>query len=271
MIDRIKTHLDSLFAGAPRTRRVEDLRQELLAGCIDKYTDLTANGMTPDEAYRDVVNGIGDVRELLGHLERANNFDPIASEEKHKRRALFTSVGICFLIISVAVLVFYCFVGLPSVGVSVALICIAVGVFLIVYGRLSTKTHYEKTDDTMVEDIKVKMSRGKKESKLAGLASSSLWCMILVLYFLISFLFGGWHLTWLIFVFGAALQCAMTAYFFPESRDKSLAGAFWCSVVVVYFLISFLVKAWHFSWIVFPLAAAAQQAIKFYQAWREEA
>ncbi|MCL2002387.1 MAG: permease prefix domain 1-containing protein [Oscillospiraceae bacterium] len=66
MTERIKAYVDDLLKDAPRTRRVVDLQEELLSGCLDKYADLTASGMSPEDAYDAVTAGIGDVDELIG-------------------------------------------------------------------------------------------------------------------------------------------------------------------------------------------------------------
>jgi len=66
MTEKIKTYIDDLLKDAPRTRRVVDLQEELLSGCLDKYADLTASGVNPEEAYDTVISGIGDVNELIG-------------------------------------------------------------------------------------------------------------------------------------------------------------------------------------------------------------
>jgi hypothetical protein len=71
MNDKIQEHIDSLLKDAPRNRRFVDLREELLSGCLDKYADLTASGMSPEDAYNAVVSGIGDVDELIGNAKKA--------------------------------------------------------------------------------------------------------------------------------------------------------------------------------------------------------
>ena len=76
MTDKISEHLDMLLENAPKTRRVEEMRQELLSGCLDKYEDLIADGMSAEEAFLEVAEGIGDVNELLGIIEKGNVFGP---------------------------------------------------------------------------------------------------------------------------------------------------------------------------------------------------
>jgi hypothetical protein len=66
MTERIKEHVDNLLKNAPRTRRIVDLHEELLSGCLDKYADLTASGASEEDAYNEVVSSIGDINELIG-------------------------------------------------------------------------------------------------------------------------------------------------------------------------------------------------------------
>jgi hypothetical protein len=70
MTAKIKTYIYDLLKDAPRTRRIVDLEEELLSGCLDKYADLTESGETPEDAYETVIGGIGDVDELIGAAKR---------------------------------------------------------------------------------------------------------------------------------------------------------------------------------------------------------
>jgi hypothetical protein len=70
MTEKIKAYVEDLLKDAPRTRRVVDLQEELLSGCLDKYDDLTASGVNPEEACDTVIAGIGDVDELIGGAKK---------------------------------------------------------------------------------------------------------------------------------------------------------------------------------------------------------
>ena len=51
---------------------------------------------------------------------------------------------------------------------------------------------------------KKKYNRGTTLKKvLRGGISNMMWLAIVIAYFFISFVFGGWSYTWLIFIFGA--------------------------------------------------------------------
>ena len=52
MIDRIRVYLEHAFANSPKTRRMEDLREELFSNLVEKYNDRVRQGMSEEDAYR---------------------------------------------------------------------------------------------------------------------------------------------------------------------------------------------------------------------------
>jgi len=270
MIDLIKAHLDSLFAGAPRTRKVEDMYQELLAGCLDKYSDLTAGGMDEEEAYKTVIEGIGDVGELLAYAERAEAFDPADAAVKRRKRAFLTSAGIFGYFIAAAAYMYTSSYGDHNAAIAAAVFIAGIATAAIIYGRLKDAYVYEKAADTLVEELKVAMASGSKADRFASLAASSLWSITIMVYLAVSFFTGGWHLTWMIFLLAVAVQAMLLAYSYPAARNKYLSGAYWSLAVLAYMIVSFLSQAWHITWLVFPCALAAYQALRLYKYWKEE-
>ena len=110
---------------------------------------------------------------------------------------------------------------------------------------------------------------------IKGAVISVMWLAIVIIYFLVSFLYGGWTVTWLIFVVGAALTVAVNtaskimkysrAGDDPESRIKLLStveggvtSIMWLAIVIVYFIGSFASRRWDISWLIFVVGAAAQ-------------
>ena len=270
MIDKIKSHLDNLFDSAPKTRQVHDMYQELLAGCLDKYADLTAGGMDEREAYEKVIGGIGDVDELLGYVERKPAFDPFEADEKRKKKAVFTSMGICGYFIALAAFMLLAFWGRPETGLILFITIAGVSTMALIYGWMSNKVKYEKADDTLVEEMKEQMAAGKTANKLASLVSSTLWAAIVAIYLIISFVSGRWDVTWIIFPLAGALQNLVMVYFNPGNKMKFLIGAFWCLVVTVYFVMSFASRSWYITWLIFPIGFAGVQAVKLFLFWRDE-
>jgi len=151
MIERIKAHLDNLFDGVPRTRKIEDMYQELLAGCLDKYTDLTSGGMDSEEAYYKVIGGIGDVDELLGYVEKTETFNYSDVAEKRRKRAFFTSASICGYFIALSMLFLFMYNGRVEIGLALMVAFAGVSTMALIYGRMTNAVRYEKADDTLVE------------------------------------------------------------------------------------------------------------------------
>ena len=270
MVERIKKHLEALFAEAPKTRRVGDMYQELLAGCLDKYADLTAGGMDEEEAYDKVIDGIGDVGELLGYIEKSTAFDPAAVAEKRRNRAVFTSMGVFGYFMAVSAFFLFALNNREEWGFALLLAFAGLATTAIIYGRMTTVLKYEKADDTLVEEMKKQMTIGKSENKLASLVSSTLWAIIIVIYLGISFMSGRWDLTWIIFLFAGGIQNLVLTYFHPQDKLKYLVAAFWCGVVAVYMILSFATFAWNITWFIFPIVIAAQQAMRLFLYWRDE-
>ena len=51
MIDRIRVYLEHAFENSPKTRRMEDLREELFSNLVEKYNDRVRQGMSEEDAY----------------------------------------------------------------------------------------------------------------------------------------------------------------------------------------------------------------------------
>ena len=67
-MDRLQAYLDQVFASVPPSRRATEQKQEMLLDLQDKYRDLLAEGYGRAEAYRMVIQGVGDLSELLDEL-----------------------------------------------------------------------------------------------------------------------------------------------------------------------------------------------------------
>ena len=58
----------------------------------------------------------------------------------------------------------------------------------------------------MVEEYQQEKFRSGRNKEIMGAISCIIWTAALVLYFLISFNLGGWHITWVIFLIAACVQ-----------------------------------------------------------------
>lgn len=270
MVDKIRAHVDGLFQEAPSTRRVREAREELLAGCLDKYSDLTASGQTPEEAFDAVVSGIGDVDELLRTLGELDTFDPKTAQIQRNKRALFVSVGVFICVLSIAVAAILSEYADTAAG-AVMLVLLAVGVGVIIYGNMSTQVKFEKQDDTMVEDMKEQFVSGTRNARMRNAVSSSMWSLIVIIYLGLGFFAGMWHPGWIIFPIGAAVQTGISTFFSaPAKRKYGYHSLLWVTAVVIYLVLSFATQRWSITWLIFPLTVGIQQLLHLLQVWRSQ-
>ncbi|MCL2519028.1 MAG: permease prefix domain 1-containing protein [Oscillospiraceae bacterium] len=216
---KLRQFIDSIFEDAPQTQKTADLKEEIINNLTDKYDELIREGKSEDTAYNLAVASIGDVGELIKSLKNAQHvnsryIDPEIEKSKH-RSALLISVAVCMYILSVIPPILF---GLSENinsqlrGVVVMFVMIAGATALIIYNAM-TRPKYYKTDDTLVEDFKKYQMNNSNIKQFRNTIISVMWMLIVVIYFIISFAIGAWHLTWLIFIIGAALNQIIKAIF----------------------------------------------------------
>ena len=94
-MNKIKNYVDDLFKDIRKTRKSEELKEELLSDLEEKYQDLIANGKNEKEAYQEVIGGIGDVDELLEELK-----EPTQDLETRKKTAFVVSLSVGLYILA---------------------------------------------------------------------------------------------------------------------------------------------------------------------------
>jgi len=94
-----------------------------------------------------------------------------------------------------------------------------------------------------------------------------MWLLTVVAYFAVSFLFGHWHMTWLMFLSSAIgsvlfdmLRKCNKGIPFEKVMHEEFSGVLWLGIVIVYFLYSFTFSGWTwaYSWLIFPLGAVVE-------------
>lgn len=214
MNDRLRKYIDILFEEAPQTKKTVELKEEILQNITDKYNDLLSEGKTEEAAYNIAVASVGEVGELIESLKRGSESRVSHSHEEtekiRKRSAIITAVSVAMYIISVIPII----VSDGSLlSVVFLLVIVAIATALIIYNNMS-KPRYTKIDDTIVEEFKEfkewKENRGNK-----GLAAifSAIWSLTLAVYFILSFLTGAWHITWVVFLISSAVTSIIKAVY----------------------------------------------------------
>lgn len=208
-MEKIRNYINELFEKTPKTKKVVDFKEELIADLQEKYEDLIENGKSEKEAYKEVIVGIGDIDELLINFDKSNS-EIINFEEtmiKHKRKsAAVVSLSVGLYILSVITIIVLTELNVPDfVSVSSFLTIAAIPTCILIYHYMSIPK-YEKLDDTMIEEFKEwKLERNKKH-QLTKSILSIYWSFIVLIYFIISFVWGIWHISWLIFIIGGIVE-----------------------------------------------------------------
>lgn len=207
MYENLSKKVDELFENAPNTRRAKDLKEELMANLIDKYNDLICKGKSEDDAVKNVIAGIGDVDDLIRGLREDDVFNYEQIRKDKQKFALILSISIGLYIMSVVVLIL-CVEVLQInevIAVCLMLTIIAIATSLIIYNSV-TRPKYLKSDGTMVEEFKEWKSSNTKKNNILESVKSIFWTLIVAIYLLVSFVFGIWAYSWIIFIIGAAIE-----------------------------------------------------------------
>ncbi len=130
------------------------------------------------------------------------------------------------------------------------------------------KAMLESLPETEEEaERKERKKSAKKTNALLDSIEACMWLLTVAAYFAISFLFGHWHMTWLIFLssaIGSVLFDMLRKYNrgipFEKVMHEEFSGVLWLGIVIVYFLYSFTVGgwAWSYSWLIFLLGAVIE-------------
>ena len=207
MKENLRSYIEQLFATAPKTSKVRELKDELISNLTAKYDDLIAQGRSEEEAYKIAIGGIGDVNELIKGLENDKIYNYARQESDRRKSAMYVSIAVGLYFIGLAVQILFAVVdGLsPEIGCVVMFVIWAIATSLIVYNAMS-RPKYHKADDTIVEEFKERKQTSSESNQIYRSISSAMWPLIVAIYFIISFFFGSWAYSWIIFIIGAAVQ-----------------------------------------------------------------
>ena len=229
MKEKITQHFNKIFAEAPKTRKALDLKQEMMQNAMDKFDDMVADGYSEEDAYRNVIESIGDVSELFPELEEKNLFT--LPEEERKKKAVLTAVAVGMYIF--AGVVFFGFAVLGDIihvysfdfsllGLVIALLVCIAPTIMLVYATNMYPGYTKKEQNNMVERYKEVRYCYNKEKAVRRSINSIIWTLALVLYFIISFVTYDWHITWVIFPMALCVQSIVRLIFSLREDDNHL-------------------------------------------------
>ena len=209
MNHKIEKYVNSLFENAPKSKKNYELKEEISSNVNDKYYDLLESGMDENEAYSKAISNIGDVEELISY-----DFMKEDDEVQRKKSAKIIAIAVMmYIICPVPVILFESFgKGAEQIGITFMFLLIAAATGLLIYNGVS-RPQYKKMDDTMVEEFKEWKSANDQNYRARKSVTSALWPIITVIYFLVSFSYGNWGTSWVIFLIGGAIEQIIKAYY----------------------------------------------------------
>jgi len=223
MEEKIRSYVDDLFCETTPTRKAVELKEEMIQNLVDKYRDLITEGKTNEAAYNITIAGIGDISVLLAELEKdmtnKENFTFDADASRQKSAAL-TSIAVMMYILCLLPLIMMSLLGFRyanEIGVPIMFIMIAGATGLLIYNSM-TKSKYQNSSDTMVEEFREWQSDDKERKALRKAVSSALWSITVALYLIISFTFGFWGITWIIFIIAVAIESLINVFYAAKKR-----------------------------------------------------
>lgn len=222
MKERLRTFMDELLKDVPKSRKVLELKEELIGNMEERYEDLMGQGYREEDAYQCALDSVGDVRELF--REFTEPLDAAERKEEdfavRRKRSLLNAVSVSLYIVGFAVWMIIVAIGYGVsstgevdvvyglTGFIVMLIFTAVATGMrVYYSSLYGKYQkYEKKDDTIVEEFKEWKSGTDRSREMRKAIDSVIWLLATILYFVISFGTMAWYITWVIWLIAPCVQ-----------------------------------------------------------------
>lgn len=210
MNNKIKNYVEVLFSNIPRSRKANELKEELLSNMSDRFEDYIKEGKTENQAYTQVISNLGDVDEMLADVMPGDDFVKEANFYR-KRNAKNTAIGVAMYIIGAAFLIGLGGLGdylgngdvYAIIGLLILLVLSAIATSIIVYSHMSTPLEYKDFNQETKQEFK---NLDSKQSRLLEGIQSILWITVTFIYLMVSFFTGAWGITWIIWIFASIIQ-----------------------------------------------------------------
>jgi hypothetical protein len=229
MSTKIRNYVEVLFSDIPRTKKSQELKEEILANVTERFNAYIAQGKTENQAYSLAVSEMGDIDEMLQSIAPDRELKPKIDAYRVKR-AKNTAIAVSLYIIGMAFLIL--FGGLPTmldmdiledtggiIGLIVLLVFSAIATAMLVYTYLAVPQDIEPYLRERQKDDYDLGRVSEQKRMLFKSVSSLLWLAITIIYLLVSFTTGAWHISWIIFLIGSFVQQSIRTFMMIDS-DK---------------------------------------------------
>ena len=65
MNKKLTNYVNGLFSDYPNTKKVQELKEEILSNLNEHFEDAVNNGASENKAYTEAISKLGDIDELL--------------------------------------------------------------------------------------------------------------------------------------------------------------------------------------------------------------
>ncbi|NLY81300.1 MAG: hypothetical protein GX078_00790 [Clostridiales bacterium] len=224
MNKKIQNYVETLFSDIPRSKKANDLKEEILSNMSERFEDYIKDGKTENQAYSLVISSLGDIDEMLADVMPSDEFLQQVNYFR-KRNAKNTAIGVAMYIIGAAI-----FIGLGGlgefignedtyglVGLIVLLIISAAATGIIIYSNMSTPLEYKDYNEGKKKELQ---NVDSKHNRLFEDIMTIYWITITFIYLTISFITGLWIITWIIWVLASAFYYILKIIFEFKYGDK---------------------------------------------------
>ena len=222
MKERLRVFMDEILKDIPKSRKVLELKEELIGNMEERYDDLLRQGYREEDACQCAIDSVGDVRELFREFREPVGGADGTEEDfaQRKKRSMLNAVSVSLYIVGFAVWMIILAIGygvsssgdismvFGLSGFIVMLIFTAVATGMRVYcsSLYGKYQRYEKKDDTIVEEFKEWKSGTDRNREMRKAVDSVIWLLATILYFVISFGTMAWYITWVIWLIAPCVQ-----------------------------------------------------------------
>ncbi len=222
---KIKNYVDVLFNDIPKTRKAAELKEEILADLNEHFESHIAEGKSENQAYTEALGDMGDIDELLSSLTPERELKPRIDEYRRKK-AQNTSIAVMMYIGGVILLC-----ALPAIssvfgiweedkagilGFILMLLCVAFATGLLIYTKMSVP---QDVEPFLTKKAQPDFSCKEENAPFWTSFFKLYWLVVTIIYLFISFTSGQWHITWLIWLIGAAVKQAIIIFAGINPKD----------------------------------------------------
>ena len=190
MNKKLTNYVNGLFSDYPNTKKVQELKEEILSNLNEHFEDAVKNGDSENKAYTEAISKLGDIDELLQSII-PNEDESKKINAYKKRKAKITSISVILYILGAAFLM--AIPGISAItnkgdialcgiiGLITLLIFVAIATGLIIYVNMSipqdVEAYVAKKEDAWVD-------KSTTKGAIIGMINDILPILILVAYFL---------------------------------------------------------------------------------------